>query len=74
MQNLSGQQINYDVFKLQYDSNPAFSQLVDRFDANGVTLKTKNKNEPAGQRTDTDSAKTALDSSAKKAASKLLGK
>jgi hypothetical protein len=74
MQNISGQEINYDLFKLEYDENPAFAELVDRFDANGVVLKTKNKHEPVGQRSDIDTAKSNVNSTAKKAASKLLGK
>jgi hypothetical protein len=74
LQNVGGQELDYDAFKAAYDANPAFQQLVDRFDAEGVTIKTKNKMEPAGQRSDKASAQANVMSSAKKAANKLLGK
>lgn len=74
MQNISGQEVNYDLFKLEYDENPAFKELVDRFDANGIVLKTKNKKEPIGQKTDIDTAKSNVKTTAKKAASKMLKK
>jgi hypothetical protein len=74
MQNLSGQEIDYDSFKSEFDSNPAFQELVDRFDAKGVVLKTKAANDPTGQPGDKAKAQANVMSSAKKAASKILGK
>lgn len=43
--------IDYDRFAARWDSDPILKQLVDRFDANGVVIKTNNKenNMPQGQ-------------------------
>jgi hypothetical protein len=35
--------IDYDRFAARWDSDPILQQLVDRFDAAGVVLKTANK-------------------------------
>jgi hypothetical protein len=74
MQNLSGQEIDDDAFKAEFDTNPAFKELVDRFDSRGVVLKTKAASSPTGQPGDKAAAQANVMSSAKKAASKLLGK
>jgi hypothetical protein len=74
MRNLGGQELDYDSFKSQFDSNPAYKQLVDKFDADGVTIKTKNKITPAGVPGDKASAQANVMSSAKKAAAKALNK
>jgi hypothetical protein len=72
MQNISGQQINYDAFKKEFDSNPALSSLVDRFDDDGVVLKTKNKalKSPVEKTKGT----TDIKGSAKRAAANILKK
>jgi molybdopterin-guanine dinucleotide biosynthesis protein A len=43
--------IDYDRFAARWDSDPMLQQIVDRFDANGVVIKTANKenNLPQGQ-------------------------
>ena len=46
MQNVSGQEIDYDLFKRQFDANPQLKTLVDRFDGKGITIKTKEKEKP----------------------------
>ncbi len=46
LQNISGQEMDYDLFKTEFDKNPAIKNLVDRFDGNGVVIKTKEKNQP----------------------------
>ena len=46
MQNVTGQKIDYDLFKLQFDSNPGVKKLVNRFDGKGVEIKTKEKERP----------------------------
>lgn len=74
MQNVGGQDLDYDAFKAAFDSNPSFQQLVDKFDADGVTIKTKNKAKPPGVPGNKDKAKAAVMSSAKRAASKSLNK
>lgn len=74
MQNITGQEIDYDAFKSEFDANPQLKNIVDNFDENGVTIKTKNKSAPAGVPGDKAAAQANVMSSAKKAASKLLGK
>jgi hypothetical protein len=54
MQNIGSEQFDYDSFKQSYDSNPMVKQLVTRFDARGVELKTKAKN-PDKQQTGKES-------------------
>jgi len=49
MVNIGDEQFDYDSFKNSYDTNPMIQQLVQRFDARGVELKTKNKNPKKGQ-------------------------
>lgn len=46
MQNISGQEVDYDLFKAEFDANPALKKLVDRFDGQGVLIKTKEKQMP----------------------------
>ena len=74
LQNVGGQELDYDAFKSAFDSNPSFQQLVDKFDADGVTIKTKNQATPAGVPGNKDKAKAAVNSSAKRAAAKALNK
>ena len=49
MINIGDEQFDYDSFKNSYDTNPMIQQLVQRFDARGVELKTKNKNPKKAQ-------------------------
>lgn len=49
MQNVGDEQFDYDSFKVSYDSNPMIKNLVTRFDARGIELKTRNKNPKKGQ-------------------------
>jgi len=46
LQNISGQEMDYDLFKAAFDANPAIKNLVDRFDGKGVVIKTKEKAQP----------------------------
>lgn len=73
MQNVTGQEINYDAFKAEFDANPQIKNLVDKFDADGITIKTKNKAEEPGAVGDKAKAKSGVDSSAKRAAAKMIG-
>lgn len=68
LKNVSGIQVDYETFKVQYDNLPQLSKIVDKFDDQGITLKTKN------QPTDTSGAdnKNALMTSAKRAANNTL--
>lgn len=42
-QNTSGQSLDYETFKSEFDTNPQIKNLVDRFDGKGIVLKTKEK-------------------------------
>lgn len=46
MQNVTGQKIDYDLFKTLFDTNPRVKNLVNRFDGMGVEIKTKDKQRP----------------------------
>lgn len=63
MQNIGDEQFDYNSFKNSYDSNPMIKQLVQRFDARGVELKTKTKNpkkaQPGGESEVSKMAKAA---------------
>ena len=73
MQNTTGQEIDYDAFKAEFDANPQMKELVDNFDENGVTIKTKAKKEETGGVGNKSKAKNAVASSAKRAAAKMIG-
>ena len=49
MVNIGDEQFDYDSFKNSYDTNPMIQQLVQRFDARGVELKTRTKNPKKAQ-------------------------
>jgi hypothetical protein len=74
MQNITGQEVDYDAFKAEFDANPQLKNLVDNFDENGITIKTKTKAELPGVPGDKAKAQANVMSTAKKAANKLLGK
>jgi hypothetical protein len=74
MQNITGQQVDYDAFKAEFDANPQMKNIVDNFDENGITIKTKTKAAVPGVPGDKAKSQAAVMSTAKKAASKLLGK
>lgn len=74
VQNVTGQDVDYDSFKAEFDANPKMKNLVDKFDANGITIKTKNKVAQPGQPGDKNKAMAGVKSSAKRAASRLLNK
>ena len=73
LQNITGQEINYDAFKTEFDKNPQIKDLVDKFDENGITIKTKNKVEEPGKVGDKQKAQNAVKTSAKRAAAKMIG-
>lgn len=73
MQNTTGQEIDYDAFKAEFDANPQMKELVDNFDENGVTIKTKAKQAEAGGVGDKAKAQNAVKASAKRAAAKMIG-
>jgi hypothetical protein len=69
MQNMDGDNINYDSFKSSYDSNPeAFKTLVQNYDARGITLKTQKKEVKQG-----DQAPGAVAQMAKSATARRQG-
>jgi len=68
LKNFSGTQMDYETFKAQFDTVPQLKNIVDRFDGQGITLKTKEK--PEATRSDKNAS--SLDQSASRAAAKLL--
>jgi hypothetical protein len=72
MQNISGQQIDYDAFKKEFDNNPALNALVDRFDSEGIVLKTKTKSSKTPNKA--NKGEKDISGSAKRAAANILKK
>ena len=66
--NVSGIQMDYETFKAQYDSIPQLKNIVNNFDGQGITLKTKEKPEV----TRTGNKTSSLDQSASRAAAATL--
>lgn len=73
VQNVTGQDVDYDAFKAQFDANPELKNIVDNFDENGITIKTKAKKQEPGQVGDAEKAKANVKSSAKRAAARMIG-
>ncbi len=73
MQNMTGQTVDYDSFKVQFDSNPELKNLIDNFDENGIVIKTKAKKVEPGQVGDKAKAMNNVKSAAKRAAAKMVG-
>jgi hypothetical protein len=46
LQNTSGQEIDYNLFKMQFDANPELKNIVQSFNGQGIVLKTREKNQP----------------------------
>jgi hypothetical protein len=71
LQNVSGIQMDYETFKAEFDAIPQLANIVDRFDGQGIVLKTKEKPEATrGEPKDSGGVMGA----AKRAASKTLGR
>lgn len=71
LQNVTGQEINYELFKNDFDTNPQLKSIVDRFDGRGVTIKTKKQaGEP--QSIPGEKSSSSVKSSAKRAAAATL--
>lgn len=69
LQNISGTEMDYETFKSEFDSLPQLANIVQQFDGQGITLKTKEKPEATrGQPKD----QGGINSSAKRAANKAL--
>jgi hypothetical protein len=68
MRNFSGTSIDYETFKAQFDTVPQIKNVVDRFDGQGLVLKTKEKPEA----TRSDKNNTSLDQAASRAAAATL--
>ena len=68
LKNVSGTEMDYETFKAQFDTIPQLKNIVDRFDGQGVTLKTKEKPEA----TRSDKNNTGLDQAASRAAAKSI--
>jgi hypothetical protein len=68
LKNVSGTQMDYDTFKSEFDTIPQLKNIVDHFDGQGITLKTKEKPEA----TRSDKNNTGIDASASRAAAKTM--
>lgn len=71
LSNISGQSIDYDSFKAEYDANPNFANLVSRFDSRGIVLKT---HEEQSTSTDQPQAASTNDQMAKAASKKIINR
>ncbi len=71
MTNMGQEEFDYDTFKLAYDSDPNLANLVDRFDQNGIELKTKAKT-PAQGPIDGDTGSDAVAQMAQRATNKAM--
>lgn len=68
-QNISGQRVDYETFKADFDANPNLQGLVQNFDSRGITLKTQEVEMPQqGQ----DKGTKQVDSMAKRATAKAM--
>lgn len=70
--NVTGQTIDYETFKAQFDADPSLQSIIDRFDAKGIVIKTKNKQDIG--RTNPETGGSTVDSSAKRAAAKIVNR
>lgn len=57
-QNVTGQELDYDTFKMIFDKDPNVKNLVQNFSSYGVTIKTREKEPPTevGQKSDNNAA------------------
>jgi|694.fasta_scaffold00357_40 hypothetical protein len=57
-QNVTGQDLDYDTFKMIFDKDPNVKNLVQNFSSYGITIKTKEKEPPTelGQKPQTNNA------------------
>lgn len=70
MQNVGEEQFDYNSFKNYYDSSPIIQNLVHKFDARGVELKTQ-KNTP--KKAETGKKESSISKMAKNAAKRRIG-
>ena len=70
MQNVGKEQFDYDSFKSTYDENPVIQNLIHKFDAKGVELKTQ-KTTP--KKAETGKKESSISKMAKSAAKRRLG-
>lgn len=67
LRNVSGIHMDYETFKAEFDSIPQMKKIVDRFDDQGITLKTREKPTPTQSQ-----GQNNIMSTAKRAATKTL--
>jgi len=59
--------IDYDRFAARWETDPILKQLVDRFDGNGLVIKTNNKEQiPQGQHKEREISRMAKRATHKK--------
>ena len=69
LKNSSGQELDYDSFKAEYDTNPQLKNIVKSFDGKGLVLATKAKD---AQPVDSSPKASSVDASAKRATAKAM--
>lgn len=69
MNEFTGLDFDYDTFQFYYDSHPQLQNIVSNFDKHGLTLSI---NEPESE--PEQDSQSSIDSTAKKAANKILNK
>lgn len=72
MQNVGDEEFTYDSFKQAYDSDPLTQGLTQRFDQNGVELKTKVTNTDTAP-SDADPERSSVAQAARRATNKARG-
>lgn len=70
MQNIGKEQFDYDSFKAAYDTDQIIQNLVHKFDAKGVELKTQKKNP---KKAETGEKESSISKMAKSAARRRIG-
>lgn len=71
-QNITGQGLDYETFKQEFDSDPAYAELIDDFNERGVVLKTKAS--AAQDAAQVPQGTGSIESSAKRAAQKVVNR
>lgn len=71
LQNITGQEVNYELFKQEYDADPALQELIKNFDSHGVTINTTKKDLT---RSNKNKGQAHVNSMAKRAASKVINR
>lgn len=72
MTHIGAEEFDYNTFKMAYDSDPVVQALTQRFDKNGVELKTKAGNNDTAP-SDATADRNTVGAAAKRATAKAMG-